>query len=41
MKGNSLLEEQRFISGIGLDILLERPVLYEGVIRPEAVAEHW
>jgi hypothetical protein len=30
-----LLEEQRFVSGIRLDILLERLVLHERVIRPE------
>jgi hypothetical protein len=32
---DSLLEEQRFVSGIRLDVLLERLVLHEGVIRPE------
>ena len=30
-----LLEEQRFVSGIRLDVLLERLVLHERVIRPE------
>jgi hypothetical protein len=30
-----LLEEQRFISGIRLDVLLERLVLHERVIRPD------
>ena len=33
---DSLLEEQRFVSGIRLDVLLERLVLHERVIRPES-----
>jgi hypothetical protein len=32
---DSLLEEQRFVGGIRLDVLLERLVLHERVIRPE------
>ena len=33
---DSLLEEQLFISGIRLDVLLERLVLYERIIRPDS-----
>ena len=34
---DSLLEEQRFISGVRLDVLLERLVLHERVIRPDSM----
>ena len=33
---DSLLKEQLFISGIRLDVLLERLVLYERIIRPDS-----
>jgi hypothetical protein len=33
-----LLEEQAFVGGICLDVLLESLVLYERVIRPKVVA---
>ena len=33
---DSLLEEHRFISGIRLDVLLERLVLHERVIRSDS-----
>jgi hypothetical protein len=33
---DSLLEEQLFIGGIRLDVLLERLVLHERVIRPDS-----
>jgi hypothetical protein len=37
VRKDSLLEEHSFVSGVGLDVLLERLVLYERVVRPERV----